>query len=282
VFEPHPRAELPLTDTLAVISWNVHVGAGDVDDLIRRLKRGDFTDGAPVADFVLLLQEAHRRDESVPATIDRRLPVPHRIAHTPRPADDDVRAIARKHGLALLYVPAMRNGAQEEREDRGNAIASTLPLDDARVLELPFDHQRRVVPIAIVEGGSPGRPRWRLRIAGIHFDTSLALAHGGPFAARRREAEAVISALADSATATLAGGDFNTWFGDREPAVSSLRRAFPDTPRRDAAPTWRGPLGVHASLDHVFVRGDIRSIVVRRLSDRFGSDHYPLLVRLSF
>lgn len=281
VFEPHPLVEPGHGDTLAVISWNVHVGAGDVDGLVRRLKRGDFTAGAPVADFVLLLQEVRRRDESVPATLDRRLPVPRRITHTPRPAED-VRVLARKLGLALLYVPAMRNGAQADPEDRGNAIASTLPLDDARILELPFEHQRRVVPMAIVEGGSPGRPRWRLRIAGIHFDTGFALTHGGPFAARRREAEALIAALADAAIPTLAGGDFNTWFGDREPAVSLLRRAFPDTPRRDAASTWRGPLGVRADLDHVFVRGPVGSVVVRRLPDRFGSDHYPLLAQLTF
>src|SRR6185436_12044026 len=102
--------------------------------------------------FVLLLQEVLRRDDAVPADIDRRLPAPRRIAHRVRPGEDDVRAIARRHGLALLYVPAMRNGARADREDRGNAIASTLPLDDVRVLELPFEHQRRVVPMATVEG----------------------------------------------------------------------------------------------------------------------------------
>ena len=280
--DTNPLAQPAETATLAVISWNVHVGAGDVDDLVFRLKRGDFTDGEPVTDFVLLLQEVLRRDDTVPADIDRRLPTPRRIGRRSRPSDDDVRVVARKHGLALLYVPAMRNGAAAQREDRGNAIASTLPLDDVRILELPFVRQRRVVPIATVEGRAPAGPRWRLRVADVHFDTAVALAHGGPFSARRREADALIAALADSAIPTLAGGDFNTWLGDREAAIAALRRAFPDAPRWTSTSTWRGPLGIRASVDRVFVRGTVRSVTIRRLPDRFGSDHYPLLARLTF
>jgi len=176
----------------------------------------------------------------------------------------------------------MRNGAAAQREDRGNAIASTLPLDDVRILELPFEHQRRVVPMATVEGGARAGPRWRLRMAGVHFDTGLALAHGGPFAARRREADALIAALDDSTIPTLVGGDFNTWLGDREAAMTAMRGAFPDTPRWAPASTWRGPLGLRASLDRVFVRGAVRTVTIRRLPERFGSDHYPLLARLTF
>jgi endonuclease/exonuclease/phosphatase (EEP) superfamily protein YafD len=43
-----------------------------------------------------------------------------------------------------------------------------------------------------------------------------------------------------------------------------------------------GPLGIHATLDHVFARGRASAIDVRRLPDRFGSDHYPLLARVRF
>jgi endonuclease/exonuclease/phosphatase (EEP) superfamily protein YafD len=118
-----------------------------------------------------------------------------------------------------------------------------------------------------------------LSLADVHLDTALALDHGGPFSARRRQAEALVDAL----TATLAiegpivvAGDFNTWLGDREPAIAVVRRAFPDAAALHDGPTWTGPIGLHATLDHVFARG-VHSIQVRRLPDRFGSDHYPLM-----
>ena len=57
----------PVIDRLAVITWNVHVGSGDVADVVRRLRTGEYTGGPPVEHFVLLLQEAYRRDTAVPA-----------------------------------------------------------------------------------------------------------------------------------------------------------------------------------------------------------------------
>jgi hypothetical protein len=78
------------------------------------------------------------------------------------------------------------------------------------------------------------------------------------------------------------GQNVNTWLGDREPAIASLQRAFSDTPRWTSCSTWRGPLGIRAGLDRVFVRGSVRSVAIRRLPDRFGSDHSPLLARLTF
>ena len=80
----------------------------------------------------------------------------------------------------------------------------------------------------------------------------------------------------------ILGGDFNTWLGNKEPAVEVMFRAFPDTPRAADVATWRGPLGAHATLDHVFVRGPFRFVSTRRLSGRFGSDHYPLLTLVDF
>src|SRR5262245_36233760 len=103
--------------------------------------------------------------------------------------------------------------------------------------------------------------------------------HGGPLSARRRQAEALVHALANTLSIdgfTIVAGDFNAWLGEREPAIRVLREAFPGAaPLRDG-PTWRGPMGLHATLDYLFARG-VRSIQVRRLPDRFGSDHYPLL-----
>src|SRR5206468_4037224 len=85
-------------------------------------------------------------------------------------------------------------------------------------------------------------PRGRRAVVDVHFDTALALARGGPLAARRRQAAALLEALAAAPEDTVLGGDFNTWLGSREPALKVLRRAFPEGDDR-ATTTWQGPLG---------------------------------------
>ena len=288
-FQPRPanRADDPI-DRLAIVTWNLHVGSGDVDDLVGRLRRGEFTAGERVEQFVLLLQEVYRRDAGIPVRIPHGYPAPSRIAARAG-RGPDIRHFSRDDGFAVLYAPSMRNGVvDEDREDRGNAIVSTLPLQDPAIVELPVEHQRRAVAAAIVDGRTQAGSRWRLRLADVHLDTALALMHGGPFAARRRQADALIDALAGLSestvpiTATIVAGDFNTWRGRSEPALRALRRAFPNVPDAPRSPTWVGPLGIHATLDHVFVGGLTADVDVRRLPDRFGSDHYPLIALVSF
>ena len=80
----------------------------------------------------------------------------------------------------------------------------------------------------------------------------------------------------------MLAGDLNAWRGRAEPAVRLLAGVFPDTPVADRAPTWIGPLGMHARLDHIFVRGALSPAPVIRLPDRFGSDHFPLLTSVRF
>src|SRR5205823_6419677 len=116
-------------------------------------------------------------------------------------------------------------------EDRGMAILSTLPLSDLQVIELPFERQRRIALSVTLSGRTSARAAWRLRAANVQLDTSLAWTRGGPIAARRRQAEALIEALAaedrddavqagrDATLPIVLGGDFNTWLGDKEPAV---------------------------------------------------------------
>jgi endonuclease/exonuclease/phosphatase family metal-dependent hydrolase len=227
---------------------------------------------------VLLLQEAYRRDGGVPARLAPGLSAPGRIgSRNPKQRGADVDRIARAHGLALLYAPSMRNGDDDgDPEDRGNAIVATLALHAPTIVELPFEHQRRAAAAAVVEGRTQSGTAWRLRVADAHLDTALALTRGGPLAARRRQAAALVDALAAAPEDTVLGGDFNTWFGSREPALKMLRLAFPDA-APDQAPTWKGPLGLRASLDHLLVRGRARLQRVERLPDRLGSDHYPVL-----
>ena len=287
VFHPVPGAHIagPI-DRLAIVTWNLHVGAADVEALLARLKSGAYTDGLPVEHFVLLLQEAYRRDESIPVRLARGLPVPDRIAEEAH-RGPDVDHFWRDDALAVLYAPSMRNGLVDvRREDRGNAIVSTIPLARPALIELPLEHQRRVAVVTTVGGETRAGAAWRLRIENVHLDTALALTRGGHFAARRRQTEALIAALQATALeddvrpTTIVGGDFNTW-GWREPAVDMLARTFPDARGTVGDPTWIGRLGVHATLDHLFASGAAR-VEVRRLPSRFGSDHYPLLAVVTF
>jgi endonuclease/exonuclease/phosphatase family metal-dependent hydrolase len=268
-------------DELAILTWNVHVGGGDLESMVARLRSGEFTDGRPMPHFVMLLQETHRQGRDVPAELAAGAPVPRAIVEQPPTGiRRDVADVARGEGLHVFYAPSMRNQRADAAEDRGTAILSTIPLDDLQVIELPFERQRRVALAATVAGRDSSGGAWRLRVADIQIDTALALTRGGPFAARRRQAEAFVQALTsagDRDVPTIVGGDFNTWLGPKEPALEVMRRAFPDSPSQTGAVTWRGPLGARAALDYVFARGSFDGATTRRLRERFGSDHYPLL-----
>src|SRR6476646_866843 len=58
-----------LTGSLVVVSWNTHVGAGDIDQLVADLRSGRLG-GAPPAPFVILMQEAYRAGADVPSRTD--------------------------------------------------------------------------------------------------------------------------------------------------------------------------------------------------------------------
>jgi endonuclease/exonuclease/phosphatase family metal-dependent hydrolase len=275
VAETRPRLPAPPADVVAVVSWNTHAGGGRIGDFVRAFRAGDLTGGAPVPHLVLLLQEVVRRGPEVPYDILPSFDLPSVIGGTPGRASS-VPEVARTLGMNLLYVPSMRNGPGDE--DRGNAILSTLRLDDPAAIELPFERQRRVAVSATVELRARDGSEKRLRVATAHFDTSMALLRGGPSEARARQARALIAAMASRPDAMVLGGDFNTWWGEDEPAVKELRRALPDAkplPPREA--TWRGPLGSESRLDYLFARLAGRQIQVRRVRERFGSDHHPLI-----
>jgi endonuclease/exonuclease/phosphatase family metal-dependent hydrolase len=266
-----------ITD-LVVVSWNVHVGAGDVVRLVETLRSGRWTDGRPVERFVLLLQETYRSGGMVPgaersgrwaATVRPRLA---------RPRLDAVE-LAEALGLSLYYVPSMRNGPPAQTdEDRGNAILSTEPLTDLEAIELPFERQRRVVVQATIPlDAAPGEPGEALRLTSAHFENLGPRRRLGIFstASRREQAEALIDRLPARGPAVL-GGDLNTWFGTLEPAYRRLAARFDPVTQADSRPTFGGVL----RLDHLLVRlpagWDARTI---RL-ERFGSDHHPLLAHL--
>ena len=229
-------------DPLIVLSWNTYLGRGNLAELVSRLERGEFTSGAAVRRFALLLQEVYRTS---------------------------ILEFARERGLNAVFAPARRRDG--ESDDRGGAILSRSPLDDIIVVELPFEKQRRVTVGARLES---------LRVVNVHVDTSVGIFRGGPGAVRRRQVRALIQAVAGLPPPLLIAGDFNTWWGDDEPAVRELLRAFPDAKPVRPRETWRGPLRTGNRLDYVFAKGIEPPLTVVRLDRRFGSDHWPLMTTI--
>ncbi len=278
--EPTRMTELDLDAApLAVVSWNTHVDGGEVVQFVRDLRAGRFSDGHPATHFVLLIQETFRHAADVPGVVEAGLRAPGRIAAVRRgDREPDIVDLARTLGLAFCYVPSMRNGPPlvgVPGEDRGNAILSTLPLTSLHALELPFERQRRVAIAGSV------MLRWRrsalaLELTSAHLDSMGSWRHGWVFARslRVRQARALIAA-ASRGRAGVLGADLNAWSGTDEPAYRELQRAYAQTPSADRRPTF-----AHAGLrvDYLFFRlPDGLSAEYRRLDDRYGSDHYPLL-----
>ncbi len=279
-----PPPSLPSLSDVAIVSWNVHVGGGDIDALIRNLRAGGKASGS--ADhFILLLQEVFRAGPDVPRHPGSDARWARRVA--PGPAERVLRSIdsvAARNRLYLFYVPSMRNGHPDQpSEDRGNAILSTLPLLGLEALELPVERQRRVVVSAKVsvlnEEGEP----MELRLVNLHlaprsrwreFYRSLG-------SARTEQAQVVVNRYGQEPVVVVAG-DLNTWFGGPgEGAVQVLREAFPEKIPADRPRTLSnsGPLP-DLVLDYIFFRpppGFSTSYSV--LEGRFGSDHHPVIGR---
>ncbi len=283
-------------DSLMIVSWNTNGGAGDLLAFIEEELEIPCapSGGAPGSHVVLLLQEAVRGSAEVPVSSSNGAIPPavrEKARSTPRL---DVGTVAERCGLAVAYVPAARNGSEPKdglREDKGNAILSTLPLSDITVIELPFEGARRVAVTAKVRGPSGNV----VRVASVHL-LSMAkpwriLTTGN--ASRLREASALIDALekmeaeeaGDEAVSTIGGGDMNTW-STRETALRHLREFFRDSPDPLSEPT-RGAF----PTDHLMFRAAnpaagaadaLEPASYRRLEETFNSDHHPIVAWLRF
>ena len=150
VFMPDPDPDFPEWTRgrdLEVFSWNVHAGGGDLFDFLRAETglacRGSGSAAVSGAGpFVVLVQEAWRHSEDLPV-VDEGSEIPWTIDPDRGPGGGaDMVEVARRCGLALLYVPSARNGPDTDarpREDKGNAILSSLPLTTPVALDLPFE-----------------------------------------------------------------------------------------------------------------------------------------------
>jgi len=276
--EHSPRTPSFIADNpgrLLVVSWNVHVGHGNVPALLKELSQWEAALGHSQPDFVLLLQETFRRSEHVPDPGHTR--VPRRIR--PPASGMDIVELARSLDWWMYYVPSMRNGrlVGEHAEDRGNAILSSLPMSFMEQVELPIGIQRRVALVATL-GGSH-RPLLRVSVA--HLDTRAPLRKGSVFGGpslRNKQAQTIVSALeklSGDGLPLIFGGDLNTHMGEREASVETVAKIIH---RRH-----HGPGATHRSglvLDYMFARlpDDWEVGKCVRMDSTFGSDHHPLVL----
>jgi endonuclease/exonuclease/phosphatase family metal-dependent hydrolase len=267
--------------SFVVVSWNVWVGRGRLLELVEGLAAGEL--GVP-GDLpaVLLIQEAFRRDDSVPERSNGF--APRELVTRLRPRQDIVE-VTRRLGWNLRYVPSMRNGA--ERSDRGNAILTPLPLGPATAIELPLVLQRRVaVGAAVTVSGQP------IRLVSAHLEPRGPLGYKWLGAAGRALQMAHLLAGLEDPTVVL-GADLNLGRGRAERTWRLLVEAGFDFGVPSEPPTWRHTYHALPRLviDYLVVRdraGAIRSARVRRVDedprDRgatvFGSDHHPLVARM--
>lgn len=273
-------------DSLLVVSWNVHVGGGDLERFVAELRAGELTGGGEVEDFVLLLQEAYREAETVPRP-GRRMRVAERIeTHPPDTERQSIDVVAERLDLHVVYIPSMHNGrgaGRDVHEDRGNAILSTLPISEPVALELPVVRQRRVAVAGIMRGRTSAGHDWELQVISVHLEN-----RGGRdivgVSGRGAQAEWLMAALPHAELAVM-GGDLNTWVqGAAEPAVTAVLPHFPETPAElPGGPTHTSHLVVRRNLDYIFARmpgGAMRDY--RRVPHQYGSDHYPMIAWLHF
>lgn len=247
----------------------MNVGRGSLDSLLTFLHERvkELSEGRVA--MVFLLQEVHRTGTDVPAA--PRFPNASAGAIRPGPGAPDITEIARAQNLSAIYVPSMRNGTgARDRQDRGNAILSTEPLQTPIAIELPFGTQRRVAVAATVDG---------IQFISTHFD---------PGRARVAQAEALVRADLPSMAGTVVAGDLNSVEGVNDGTYKALAGRYTVEAcggNRTHAWPWRLELlfgGWVGRLDHVFTTlPDGRwSKQCSTIPHFFGSDHRPLLLVL--
>lgn len=274
-------SEIAPEHSLTVLSWNVWIGRGKLQEVVSRIRQGGFAaQGArPETPLVILIQEAYRSDATVPAISSGRA---GRVLVAQLKAQEDVVEAAHALGLNLRYAPSMRNGALPS--DRGNAILSSLPLEEAHATELPLVLQRRVAVSATIS--LAGR---RIRLVSAHLDPRGPPGHRW-LGATGRAAQTRHLLASTSDDTVILGADLNLGRGRYEAAWKLLGHAGFTFGVPPTAPAWRHTF--HALprlvLDYLLVRdrgGIVAQARVHRLDEHprdrgprvFGSDHHPLL-----
>ena len=225
---------------MAVVTWNVHAGRGDLPRFLDDLAHGRLT-GAPVRDYAVLLQE--------------------NIAG----GQYDAVSVARQRQVWAYFAPQW----QSSEGTSGIAIITTQPPISARTIDLP--RERRVRKAVAAEFEIEGTS---IFIVNAHLENRTSWLQGALFSdsARRRQAEFLVRELPPGPG--VVGGDLNTWLGEEEPALRALAQRFGDAPHRGQEPTFHDKL----VLDYLFFDLPAGWEAVRRVvPDRYGSDHHPVL-----
>jgi endonuclease/exonuclease/phosphatase family metal-dependent hydrolase len=235
-----PVSAPPLSPvTLAVVTWNMDAGRGDLPRLARDLEAGHLTAGQP-GDLVLLLQEAIEEQSA------------------------QLNAIVDARRWSMTFAPVWFDG----RLTRGNAILSSRPLIDPTMIPLPRERQPRSAAAGSIEIAGES-----LFVVSAHLENRVT-GWRALFSdtARGRQAEALVDALPQGAG--ILGADLNTWLGRNEAAWQVLSRRFADTPDFMRTPTFRDRL----VLDHLLLDlPDGWQGWIRVVPDRYGSDHHPVI-----
>jgi len=221
----------------------MHAGKGDLVRFVDDFASGRLTGTAP-RDYVVLLQEDVERD------------------------NEPLGAVAATRHLFAFFLPLRRvHGAVS-----GNAMLSTQPFEQPRMIPLPRQRQPRASAAANITVAGE-----RLFIATVHLENRLAwwkvlLSD----TARGRQARALLQELPANQHGVL-GGDLNTWFGPGEPAWRELLQRFPKTRFDRLQPTFQNRL----VLDHLlFDLPDGWTVSRRVVSENYGSDHHPVVAGL--
>jgi len=242
----------------------MHAGRGDLARLRYELASGVLTGGVP-ADYILLLQEDIEPLDSLSLPRDRPLD-----SARGEPLEHSARETAAVNGLSFFFAPVRSGGAERMS---GNAILSTRPLLDPRILALQRERQPRSAVAATIRLDAA-----TLLVVNVHMENRLAWWRMlFSDTARGKQATELLRELPQQGHGIL-GGDLNTWLGPREPAWRLMLQRFPDTPRDPPQPTFHDRL----VLDHLFFDLPDGWTARRRvLKDSYGSDHHPVVASLA-
>lgn len=153
-------ANLTSADEITVVSWNIALGAGDVERFAAALPLGN----APV---VLLLQEVYRGGPDVPRGLARDASFAARLGGSAAGPDfDEVERTADKLGLSLYYVPSIDARHRQAPHVRRPAAAGPRLLSAAAGMGGGVQAGRRALRIrsqsADRENQDEVRPAWNI------------------------------------------------------------------------------------------------------------------------
>ena len=225
---------------LAVATWNMDAGRGDLLRFVSDLETGKLTARQP-EEVALLLQEAVAEHAS------------------------EMAELASLRGWTLMFEPVRFDGTRT----RGNAILSSRPLTGRTAIRLPTERQHRGAVAASIDVAGE-----TLFLVSAHLENRVSF-WGALFSdlARARQAKALIEAIPPRGGGVL-GGDFNAWLGLNEPAWDILRARFDDTTAIKRTPTFHGRLVLDQLLFDLPSGWHAATHVV---ADSYGSDHHPVV-----